>query len=79
MTERTRIAAPGLAGGEAGEAGAVSINGASVDTHQQHLLARGDVVELRTPGGGGYGDVARRDARANARDRLLGYVDDRSG
>jgi N-methylhydantoinase B len=74
MTERTRIPAPGLDGAGEGAAGAVRINGEAVDTHRQHVLARGDVVELSTPGGGGYGDPGQRDAAAEALDRRLGYV-----
>ncbi|GGC50485.1 5-oxoprolinase [Siccirubricoccus deserti] len=37
-------------------------------------LQRGDRVRLETSGGGGFGDPARRDAAAVARDRALGYV-----
>jgi N-methylhydantoinase B/oxoprolinase/acetone carboxylase alpha subunit len=31
-------------------------------------------VELRTPGGGGFGDPARREAEARAADALDGYA-----
>jgi N-methylhydantoinase B len=55
MAERTKLAAPGLAGGGAGGLGDVRINGRSVDNRRQHVLARGDRVLVRTPGGGGYG------------------------
>ena len=74
MTERTRFPAPGLAGGEAGGIGTVTINGEAVDTHRQHVLCRGDVVVLGTPGGGGYGPPGERAASARAGDRRLGYV-----
>ena len=37
-------------------------------------LKRGQRVRLETPGGGGYGDPARRDPSAAERDRRLGYV-----
>lgn len=37
-------------------------------------LSRGDRVRLETPGGGGYGDPARRGAGAVACDRAMGYV-----
>jgi len=73
MTERTRFAAPGFAGGAAGGVGAVTINGERVDPHAQHVLLDGDVVELATPGGGGYGDPRERDPAARERDRRLGY------
>ncbi len=39
-------------------------------------LRRGDRVRLETPGGGGYGEPARRDAAARERDRKMGYVSD---
>ena len=37
-------------------------------------LARGERVRLETPGGGGYGDPARRDPARINRDVALGYV-----
>jgi N-methylhydantoinase B len=37
-------------------------------------LRRGERVRLETPGGGGYGDPARRAPEARARDLALGYV-----
>jgi len=55
VTERIRFGAPGLTGGEAGALGEVLIDGISVDTRVQHILGKGSVVTLRTPGGGGYG------------------------
>ncbi len=36
-------------------------------------LRRGDVVRLETSGGGGFGEPARRDPAARARDARLGY------
>jgi len=76
MAERTReeAAAGGLAGGGNGTPGAVLIDGAHVDPKRQHILAPGSMVELRTPGGGGFGDPARRDAEARAADALDGYA-----
>jgi N-methylhydantoinase B len=74
LTERLRIAAPGLGGGKAGELGAVLINGKPVDSRKPHVLEPGDEVILRTPGGGGYGPVAARPAALARHDDLLGYV-----
>lgn len=76
MAERTRqeAAAPGLAGGGAGTPGGVLIDGVLVDPKRQHILAPGSTVELRTPGGGGYGDPARRDAALVAQDIEDGLV-----
>jgi N-methylhydantoinase B len=61
MAERTRFPAPGFAGGADGGLGDVQINGRSIDNRRQHVLKRGDVVLVRTPGGGGYGPPARRE------------------
>jgi len=52
----------------------VAINGEAVDTHKQHVLQRGDVVLLRTPGGGGYGAPGERAAELREQDATLGYV-----
>ena len=73
MAERTKFAAPGLAGGGAGGLGDVRINGRRIDNRKQHVLQRGDRVLVRTPGGGGYGPRARRDKKAIMRDRALDY------
>lgn len=40
------------------------------------LLRAGDIVCLRTPGGGGYGPAAERDPEAVATDLEHGYLDD---
>ena len=76
MTERTRYPAPGFDGASAGAPGVVEINGNTVNTHTQHVLAQGDVVVLRSPGGGGYGAPEQRSEALAARDRLLGYIKD---
>ena len=49
------------------------INGVSIDNRRQHVLKRGDVVLVRTPGAGGYGPAAERDPAAAERDHTLGY------
>jgi len=74
MAERTRFPAPGLAGGADGGTGDVRINGRRIDHRRQHVLARGDQVLVRTPGGGGYGPASARDPKLVRRDRELGYV-----
>ena len=74
MAERTRFAAPGLAGGKAGGLGDVRINGRSIDNRRQHIVGRGDRILVKTPGGGGYGEALDRDPLLTARDRALGYV-----
>ena len=76
LAERTRAeAAPaGVAGGEAGAAGEVLINGKRVDPKAQHLVEHGTTIELRTPGGGGFGPARERAHEAIESDRLDGYV-----
>jgi len=76
LAERTRAeaAAPGIAGGESGAPGAVLINGQPVDPKRQHVIDPGDRIELRTPGGGGYGPAAQRTQAARADDLSDGYV-----
>ena len=72
--ERVRIPAAGIDGGGPGATGAVEINGSPVDPKVQHHLQPGDVVTLRTPGGGGHGPPTERDPDAKARDSRLGYA-----
>jgi N-methylhydantoinase B/oxoprolinase/acetone carboxylase alpha subunit len=74
LTERLKVAAPGLGGGDDGAPGAVWINGQPINSRTPQVLQPGDVVTLRTPGGGGYGPATARSADAIARDRLLGYI-----
>lgn len=76
LAERTRVAAPGVAGGEDGAKGELQINGEPVDPKQQHIIKTGDTVMLRTPGGGGYGAPADRGADLIERDRAEGKVAD---
>lgn len=55
VTSRLALPPLGIFGGEAGEAGAFTVNGDAVRTQQRINLAPGDVVRLDLPGGGGYG------------------------
>ena len=75
LTERLKFAAPGMAGGGAGALGEVLINNRPVaDTRVQIILAQGDTLLLRTPGGGGYGEAQKREREAVRRDEKRGYV-----
>ena len=76
LAERTRpeAAAPGIAGGEAGAPGIVLIDGVPADAKRQHVIGTGARIELRTPGGGGYGPPAERLPSARADDLLDGYT-----
>lgn len=55
LAERIRNAPRGIAGGRAGASGVFLINGEPVQAKEQRLLRTGDVIEVVTPGGGGYG------------------------
>ena len=73
MAERTKFRAPGFEGGDDGGLGDVQLNGRSIDNRRQHVLKRGDIVLVRTPGGGGYGPAGQRDSKLRARDQAFGY------
>jgi len=73
MAERTRVPAPGLAGGGSGGIGDVRINGKKVNHRRQHVLAHGDTVLVSTPGGGGYGPPRARAKALGKRDAARGY------
>jgi len=75
LYERCRHAAPGLDGGAPGATGAVETNnGETVEPKISRMLPPDTVVALHIPGGGGFGDPARRPAEALADDLADGYV-----
>ncbi len=89
MTDRHLLAPWGLNGGEEGGVGATLVRKAGSETWQtvpeafgkastsrysNISIKRGDRVRLVTPGGGGYGDPAKRDKALVARDLAEGYV-----
>ncbi len=56
LTDRTRVPAKGILGGEAGRPGHVWCNGKPVENPKGVVdLMEGDTLELALPGGGGYG------------------------
>ncbi|MCQ8278517.1 hydantoinase B/oxoprolinase family protein [Acetobacteraceae bacterium KSS8] len=74
--DRTRTDPWGIQAGGAGGRSVVTVerNGerrSLAGKSTQHLRA-GDILEIRTAGGGGCGDAARRDARAAERDTACG-------
>jgi 5-oxoprolinase (ATP-hydrolysing) len=71
--DRTRNPAPGLAGGAPGACGEILFNGEWIDTRRQLTLEAGDMLTIRTPAGGGYGDPGERDPADIARDRDAGF------
>jgi N-methylhydantoinase B len=59
LTDRTRVPAKGILGGEPGRVGHVRVNGQDVANPKSVVeLLEGDRLELALPGGGGYGKVA---------------------
>jgi N-methylhydantoinase B len=74
LAERTRVAAPGLLGGQAGAIGQVNLNGRPIDPKVSHVVQPGDLLEIVTPGGGGFGPPEARNEAQARRDRDLGYV-----
>jgi N-methylhydantoinase B len=58
VTERRRRAPRGAAGGGDGARGVNRVNGAEIPAKAALDLEPGDVVEVRTPGGGGWGSTA---------------------
>jgi N-methylhydantoinase B len=55
LTDRRRHGPLGLAGGEPGRPGENRLNGERLPPKASRELAAGDVVSVRTPGGGGWG------------------------
>jgi N-methylhydantoinase B len=55
MTERRRHRPRGAAGGAGGSPGRNLLNGRSLPAKCSLDLRAGDVLEIRTPGGGGWG------------------------
>lgn len=74
LADRTREGALGLAGGEAGATGLVSVNGESVNPKLQFQLPPGGLLVLETPGGGGHGDAKMRLRERVRCDLELGYI-----
>ncbi|MBI4561503.1 MAG: hydantoinase B/oxoprolinase family protein, partial [Candidatus Rokubacteria bacterium] len=75
LCDRTLLPARGFFGGEAGATGEVWINGQRPDNPKaEQLLGPEARVDIRLPGGGGYGDPALRDPDLARRDLEEGYA-----
>jgi N-methylhydantoinase B len=75
LCDRTRIPAQGFFGGDPGAPGEVLVNGrAPANPKAEQTLMPGDVVEVRLPGGGGYGPPGSRDRALRERDLIEGYA-----
>jgi N-methylhydantoinase B len=80
VMDHGRYGPPGVLGGADGAPNVVRIHRGGETAIPEHLskdqdiaIAAGDRVEVMTPGGGGYGDPARRDPASIARDVARGY------
>jgi N-methylhydantoinase B len=72
---RYHAGAPGLDAGRPGGTGAISVNGGpSLGKNAQLLLASGDTVRMRYPGGGGFGDPRTRPPELVLADVRCGFV-----
>ncbi|MGY3488035.1 N-methylhydantoinase B [Bradyrhizobium sp. USDA 4011] len=75
MFDRVNHPAKGRNGGKHGVAGAVMLDdGTKMRPKGWQHVAAGRRLILELPGGGGYGDPAKRDPDASARDRSKGYA-----
>ena len=80
VMDHGRFGPPGVLGGRDGAPNEVRIHRGGATTIPPHLskdqgiaLSPGDRVEVKTPGGGGYGDPFARDPTLVARDVRRGY------
>jgi len=73
---RMRFAPQGLGGGGDGSFGVISVNGVPIapTSSPEVSFKVGDVVSLKLPGGGGYGDPAKREPSRMRGDLGAGYV-----
>ena len=75
MFDRVNHPADGRDGGEAGQAGAVELDdGTKMKPKGWQHVPSGRRLILKAPGGGGFGDPAKRDAQAADADLRGGYV-----
>lgn len=66
--------ANGIVGGGPGAPGRIAINGNAILTGKAYPMNPGDILEVLTPGGGGYGDVRERTPEQYAADLDAGYA-----
>ena len=82
LMDHGRTGPPGILGGEAGGTNEIRVSQSDAVCEPEHLskgegylLGANDWVQIRTPGGGGYGPVIERDPELIARDLQRGYFD----
>ena len=80
VMDHGRVGPPGVLGGEAGQPNRIEIQQGGRTFVPVHLskdqdiqLRRGDVINVQTPGGGGYGNPSDRSAKLMAKDVKHGY------
>lgn len=75
LYERCEHPAPGLYGGQPGAGGAISTSNDEVVKPKISCMLKPDtIVTLHIPGGGGFGDPAKRDPDSVRNDVLDGYI-----
>lgn len=74
MVDRTQFAPHGLAGGKSGTKGAFQLNGEDVPPKTIMWMDADATVQMRPPGGGGYGNPLARDPEKVLDDVINGYV-----
>ncbi|QUJ77340.1 hydantoinase B/oxoprolinase family protein [Sulfitobacter albidus] len=75
--ERLTSGPEGRQGGQRGASGRVTISdGTEISDKGMYTIPAGERVILQTPGGGGYGDPAKRDRAAVQRDLTDGLISD---
>jgi N-methylhydantoinase B len=73
--DRIHNAAAGREGGKPGQLGAARLgSGKALPDKGLHIVPTGDALVVELPGGGGFGDPARRDAASVAEDKRAGLV-----
>jgi N-methylhydantoinase B len=80
VMDHGRVGPPGVLGGEAGQPNRIEIQQGGRTFVPVHLskdqdiqLRMGDVINVQTPGGGGYGNPSDRSAKLTAKDVKHGY------
>jgi N-methylhydantoinase B len=80
LMDHGRFGPPGILGGKPGAVNEIEISQGSKVVRPEHLskgegyvLAPGDWIQVRTPGGGGYGPAAERDPSTIQQDARRGY------
>jgi N-methylhydantoinase B len=74
MVDRTHFSAQGLAEGQPGALGEFKVDGEISPTKRVLWFDPASLVDLNTPGGGGYGEALSRDPHAVLNDVIYGYI-----